>query len=489
MHRAVLALLLSLLTAWAASAERFDLVLKGGRVVDPETGLDAVRDVGLRGDRVARISTEPLDGSPCPGCSGPGGRPRLHRSPPASAGRRVLSAQGTRRRHDGTRAGERCARRRAIPGGAAREDLDPLRNDGKPGGRSGGGLGRGVGAADLRTGRRYRRSASRPGNQRTRVARPPRAHPCTAAYGDRRRRPGHRDGARVHARRHPPRGDRDLPARRGLRLARLRSLAQCGPDRAGLEHRVRRRDDRGKRRHRCRRPHRAPQQQLPGGCAGMPEDDRGRPRAWSRRHDRGLSVRGRHDDDRLGDVQPRLAGEARDRLRRRRAARVGRALDPRALRGTARFARAAQRPDSHEPGPSRGRGDPTPAGDDRERRHQAASAQRRDLRPRARALFPDSGQPHVDGRGAQDVADAGPAPRSRHRGGTPQGAAATRRRRGHRRLRPADASRTRPRIARPARPASASVTCWSLERWSWPRAASSKAWRLAGRSAPTQLGR
>jgi N-acyl-D-aspartate/D-glutamate deacylase len=59
----VLVLLVSLLTAWAASAEQFDLVLRGGRVVDPETGLDAVRDVALRGDRIARISSEPLDGA------------------------------------------------------------------------------------------------------------------------------------------------------------------------------------------------------------------------------------------------------------------------------------------------------------------------------------------------------------------------------------------------------------------------------------------
>jgi N-acyl-D-aspartate/D-glutamate deacylase len=33
----------------------FDVVLRGGRVVDPESGLDAVRDVALSGDRVARI--------------------------------------------------------------------------------------------------------------------------------------------------------------------------------------------------------------------------------------------------------------------------------------------------------------------------------------------------------------------------------------------------------------------------------------------------
>jgi len=39
--------------AWAASAEQFDLVLTGGRVIDPETGLDATRDVGLRGGQLS----------------------------------------------------------------------------------------------------------------------------------------------------------------------------------------------------------------------------------------------------------------------------------------------------------------------------------------------------------------------------------------------------------------------------------------------------
>jgi N-acyl-D-aspartate/D-glutamate deacylase len=63
MHQIVLLVLVALLTASGASAAQFDLVLKGGRVVDPETGLDAVRDVGLRGDRIALISAEPLDGA------------------------------------------------------------------------------------------------------------------------------------------------------------------------------------------------------------------------------------------------------------------------------------------------------------------------------------------------------------------------------------------------------------------------------------------
>src|SRR5437773_3223006 len=59
-----LALPLGLLLLVAAAApERYDVVLRGGRVMDPETGLDAVRDVGIRGDAIARISAEPLAGA------------------------------------------------------------------------------------------------------------------------------------------------------------------------------------------------------------------------------------------------------------------------------------------------------------------------------------------------------------------------------------------------------------------------------------------
>ena len=41
----------------------FDIVLTGGRVIDPETGLDAVRDVGLKAGRIAAISGAPLQGA------------------------------------------------------------------------------------------------------------------------------------------------------------------------------------------------------------------------------------------------------------------------------------------------------------------------------------------------------------------------------------------------------------------------------------------
>jgi N-acyl-D-aspartate/D-glutamate deacylase len=45
-----------------AAAQQYDLVLEGGRVIDPETGLDAVRNVGIRDGQIASISTAPLSG-------------------------------------------------------------------------------------------------------------------------------------------------------------------------------------------------------------------------------------------------------------------------------------------------------------------------------------------------------------------------------------------------------------------------------------------
>ena len=58
----VLLLLLCLVSALPAAAQSYDLVLVGGRVMDPESGLDAIRNVGINGDRIARIATEPLAG-------------------------------------------------------------------------------------------------------------------------------------------------------------------------------------------------------------------------------------------------------------------------------------------------------------------------------------------------------------------------------------------------------------------------------------------
>ncbi len=46
----------------AQSGREFDIVLNGGRVIDPETGLNDIKNVGISGGRIAEISSEPLKG-------------------------------------------------------------------------------------------------------------------------------------------------------------------------------------------------------------------------------------------------------------------------------------------------------------------------------------------------------------------------------------------------------------------------------------------
>lgn len=52
-----------LASAGASVAEDFDTVIAGGRVIDPETGLDAVRNVGINDGSIAAISEFPLAGA------------------------------------------------------------------------------------------------------------------------------------------------------------------------------------------------------------------------------------------------------------------------------------------------------------------------------------------------------------------------------------------------------------------------------------------
>ena len=61
--------MLKVLAAWTAAGllvlpavPEYDLVINGGRVMDPESGLDAVRDVGISGGRIAAESVTPLVG-------------------------------------------------------------------------------------------------------------------------------------------------------------------------------------------------------------------------------------------------------------------------------------------------------------------------------------------------------------------------------------------------------------------------------------------
>ena len=63
----LLATVIAALVVAAASAEQpapsYDLVIANGRVMDPESGLDAVRHVGIRGGTIEAISETPLAGA------------------------------------------------------------------------------------------------------------------------------------------------------------------------------------------------------------------------------------------------------------------------------------------------------------------------------------------------------------------------------------------------------------------------------------------
>src|ERR1700694_2455554 len=46
----------------SAAAADLDVVISGGRVMDPESGLDAIRNIGVRDGKIVAISTQPLRG-------------------------------------------------------------------------------------------------------------------------------------------------------------------------------------------------------------------------------------------------------------------------------------------------------------------------------------------------------------------------------------------------------------------------------------------
>src|SRR5271155_4062680 len=62
MRRLIFFLFFLVLSNTIMCAQQYELVLEGGRVMDPETGLDAVRNVGIRDGKIVRISSEVLSG-------------------------------------------------------------------------------------------------------------------------------------------------------------------------------------------------------------------------------------------------------------------------------------------------------------------------------------------------------------------------------------------------------------------------------------------
>src|SRR3954467_8394465 len=60
-----LALMATALVAFTSRilAQNYDLVLRNGRVMDPESGLNAVRDVGIKGGVIRAVSEQRLNGA------------------------------------------------------------------------------------------------------------------------------------------------------------------------------------------------------------------------------------------------------------------------------------------------------------------------------------------------------------------------------------------------------------------------------------------
>ncbi len=67
---AVCALLALAISGCFQQPNDYDLVLTNGRVMDPESGLDAVRNVGISNGTIAAISSTPLKGKQAVDASG-----------------------------------------------------------------------------------------------------------------------------------------------------------------------------------------------------------------------------------------------------------------------------------------------------------------------------------------------------------------------------------------------------------------------------------
>jgi dihydroorotase len=61
-HAASVAASLALVEERASAADRFDIVIAGGRVLDPETGLDAVRNIGIRHGTIHAVTDRAITG-------------------------------------------------------------------------------------------------------------------------------------------------------------------------------------------------------------------------------------------------------------------------------------------------------------------------------------------------------------------------------------------------------------------------------------------
>ena len=62
MRRSAIVLALAAGVSLAASAQQYDIVINNGRVMDPDTGLDAIRNVAIQDRKIVAVSTSPMQG-------------------------------------------------------------------------------------------------------------------------------------------------------------------------------------------------------------------------------------------------------------------------------------------------------------------------------------------------------------------------------------------------------------------------------------------
>ncbi|MFT4520189.1 MAG: N-acyl-D-aspartate/D-glutamate deacylase [Halioglobus sp.] len=55
-------LLITALTSPLTLGQGYDLVINNGRVIDPESGLDSVRHIGITGSKIITVAKAPLKG-------------------------------------------------------------------------------------------------------------------------------------------------------------------------------------------------------------------------------------------------------------------------------------------------------------------------------------------------------------------------------------------------------------------------------------------
>ena len=80
----------------------YDLVIAGGRVIDPETNLDAVRNVGIKGEKIAAVTEKAIQGKETIDASGhvvcPASSTRITTTAPCPSGRSWRCGTGSPRR-------------------------------------------------------------------------------------------------------------------------------------------------------------------------------------------------------------------------------------------------------------------------------------------------------------------------------------------------------------------------------------------------------